>query len=537
MVPSVRTDRVAGGPDVAVPTPAERRLRGLVTAAASIMESLDLDVVLNRTVASAMQAVDARVGGLRLIAPDGTVDRDIRIGVDANRVGRVASASPEDGAPDEPSCERMPALATQEPSTISHLSIPIPLRSGWTGILQLAESHDDYFTDDDEALLTALAETAGAAVASAQMHESIRAREAWRAATVEVMSALLDDADGSALDLIADRVAAIMDARLVAVAVPQEEGTLLLAAAVGDGADGMRGRAFPSAGTLSARALALRRPVQSPSPPHPPIAGARDDIGQTIAIPLSAGGDALGVLTVSRSPGATRFTAEDLEMASVFAAHASVALQLVRARDDRHRLTTSRDRSRIVRDMHDDVIQRLFGMGLALQEESPGAAATTVDAHAAVIDEVIADIRTIVFALGDPGLGEGRRLRDRLLAVVSDASDGWRAPPLITFDGALDLVVDAALADDLVAALRDLLGSVDRHADATRVRVRVSASDELVSLEVHDHGRGLRAASARRGLARLAARARHHGGRSSVRSTEDGRIAVWSVPIRPRRAP
>ena len=93
-----------------------------------------------------------------------------------------------------------------------------------------------------------------------------------------------------------------------------------------------------------------------------------------MAIPLFAGDEPLGVLSVSRSTGGAAFTEADVEMAFAFAAQASIALEVVRAREDRQRLDTAQDRARIARDLHDHVIQRLFGAGLALQ-----AVSSTVD--------------------------------------------------------------------------------------------------------------------------------------------------------------
>ena len=86
-----------------------------------------------------------------------------------------------------------------------------------------------------------------------------------------------------------------------------------------------------------------------------------------MAIPLITSDGPNGVLTVSREPGRSRFTEVDLGTAADFARQASVALRLAAGRADRLRLATLEDRSRIARDLHDHVIQRLFGAGLSLQ--------------------------------------------------------------------------------------------------------------------------------------------------------------------------
>ncbi len=76
-----------------------------------------------------------------------------------------------------------------------------------------------------------------------------------------------------------------------------------------------------------------------------------------------------GVLTVARPPAARGFRPEDLANASDLASRASIALELAAAREEHQRSLLADDRRRIARDLHDQVVQQLFGSGLS----SPGA--------------------------------------------------------------------------------------------------------------------------------------------------------------------
>lgn len=61
------------------------------------------------------------------------------------------------------------------------------------------------------------------------------------------------------------------------------------------------------------------------------------------------------------------------------------------------------ERERIGRDLHDVVLQRLYGMGLGVQAiagVSDAATAARLDETVNEIDRVIAEVRTIVFTLG-----------------------------------------------------------------------------------------------------------------------------------------
>jgi signal transduction histidine kinase len=211
-----------------------------------------------------------------------------------------------------------------------------------------------------------------------------------------------------------------------------------------------------------------------------------------------------------------------------------VAIEVVRAREDRRRLELSRDRARIARDLHDHVIQRLFGAGLSLQAisatvdpETSAEIETQVDA----VDAAIKDIRTVIFALGSGDRGRSRHPRDRILNVVSEMSTGMPLTPRITFEGPLDSLVSAPLADDLTAVLRECLTNITKHADAEMVEVDVSIEAGMVTLTVEDDGRGIPSSVPLSGLANMTERAQLRGGTCTIEPRRGGGTRVaWSVP-------
>jgi signal transduction histidine kinase len=275
--------------------------------------------------------------------------------------------------------------------------------------------------------------------------------------------------------------------------------------------------------------VSIEAPTEASGPDWQP------DAGPTMAIPQFAGEEALGVLSISRPAGGAAFTEADVDMAFTFAAEASIALEVVRAREDRQRLDTAQDRARIARDLHDHVIQRLFGAGLALQAVSAAAGpdiSADIEAQIDAIDAATKDIRTIIFALSSDERRGEKRLRDRLLDVVSEVAGTWTAQPRISFAGPLDSLVSSDLADDLVAVLRELLTNVVKHARAQSVEIAVSIADHSVRLVVADDGRGIPDSAPRSGLANLAERAGLRNGRCLVTSGagEPTRIEWW-VPV------
>ena len=62
------------------------RLRSLLKANQAIVEQLDLPVVLERIVASAVELVGARYGALGVVAPDGTLEQFINVGMSPDEI-------------------------------------------------------------------------------------------------------------------------------------------------------------------------------------------------------------------------------------------------------------------------------------------------------------------------------------------------------------------------------------------------------------------------------------------------------------------
>ncbi|HYI51244.1 MAG TPA: GAF domain-containing protein [Microbacterium sp.] len=525
---------------------AQRRLRDLLHASTAVIERLDLEIVLRRIVESAMALVNARYGALGVIAPDGSgLERFIHVGVDSSTVAQIGQlptgkgllgAVIDDHVPirlahltDDPRSVGFPA---HHPAMDSFLGVPVRVGDQVYGNLYLTQAERGPFGPDDEELVVALAATAGIAIENARLYDATRTREIWSATAADVMAAMLEATGDDVLDVIAEHVGALIDVDLVVLAVPHDVEELRITTARGSTADQWRGRILPATGTLASRALASRRAASVDS--LAPLFDGQTELGPTVAIPLFAGDEPLGALTVSRRPHSPGFTDADLEMAFAFAGQAGVAIEVVRAREDRRRLELSRDRARIARDLHDHVIQRLFGAGLSLQAISAtvdAEASTAIERQIDAVDAAIKDIRTVIFALGSGDRTRSRHPRDRILDVVSEMSTGMPMTPRITFEGPLDSLVSTPLADDLTAVLRECLTNITKHADAESVAVDLSIDSGNVTLTVEDDGRGISTSVPLSGLANMAERAQLRGGTCTIGPRAGGGTrVVWAVP-------
>lgn len=214
-------------------------------------------------------------------------------------------------------------------------------------------------------------------------------------------------------------------------------------------------------------------------------------------------------------------------------ASASAAAQ---ARYDRRLRTLTRaalakDRDRIARELHDGVIQSLYGIGMILEGlKSESAQPAIYDQLSAMTDSingVIDDVRAYILDLTPARLitrGLGPELCS--LANVFQASTGVIVS--VRLDDGVE-GIKAAMGRDLVQIVREALSNAAKHAHASRVDVSLSCSDQGIRLEITDNGCGfapLRTSSGR-GLANIVKRAEFWGGTAKISAVRGTGTAVY----------
>lgn len=198
-------------------------------------------------------------------------------------------------------------------------------------------------------------------------------------------------------------------------------------------------------------------------------------------------------------------------------------------------LALAAERERIGRDLHDVVLQHLYGLGLSVQAIGASSDAVTrvrLEDIVEDVDRVIAEVRTIVFTLG--AAANRGALGQELSAVVAQASRVLGFTPAMRLDGPVESVLSDAIRGEMVASLREALGNVARHAHATQVDVEIAVRGDRIVATVADNGVGLPAGGVSvggHGLVNLQARARALGGECTlVPGASGGAVLAWSVP-------
>jgi signal transduction histidine kinase len=265
-------------------------------------------------------------------------------------------------------------------------------------------------------------------------------------------------------------------------------------------------------------------------PHHPPM-------DSFLGVPVRVRGEVYGNLYLTDKLGADAFSEQDEFMVEALALGAGAAIENYRLHATVHHLSMLEDRNRIARDLHDQVIQRIFAVGMSLQGASridgPPEILNRVNAAIDDLDATIDHIRTAIFDL-EGGVGD-QGLRRSVLDLAAELTPLLGTRPEATFHGPVESGVPQRIVDHALAVLREALTNVSKHAQATRVRINVTVGSEL-RLEVIDNGVGGPLPpkdGAGRGLNNLGSRAERLGGTFEVQRPDGGGTkVVWSVPCR-----
>ena len=261
---------------------------------------------------------------------------------------------------------------------------------------------------------------------------------------------------------------------------------------------------------------------------HPPM---RAFLGVPVRV---ASGHVYGNLYLTEPINAATFTQEDQDLVEAFGRAAGIVIDQTLLRSHMRELTLSEERARMARDLHDTVIQRLFGVGLSMQMT---LAATQdemvrerINKSLDELDETIHEIRTTIFEI-DQDRPEGHSLESRVRTLVGEVNGRLGVPAKLVVSPELDRSVGVHCAQHAVQALREILSNIVRHSSATEISVEVGIESKWLVLSVRDNGVGFAAtAGGGRGLRNLRSRAQDLGGECIIDSAIGrGTLVRWTA--------
>jgi signal transduction histidine kinase len=200
------------------------------------------------------------------------------------------------------------------------------------------------------------------------------------------------------------------------------------------------------------------------------------------------------------------------------------------------------ERERIGMDLHDGIIQSLYGIGLSMEnvrlnvEQGKNETVTQIEKSLEALQSAIADIRAYIMDLRPRQLRHSN-LFDGIQSLIRE----FRANTMVEveLEGSAEEVrnLEGEQIEALYHIFQEALSNTAKHAKATRVSVRLWRRDDRLLLRINDNGQGIEQPRPGRrighGLANMKARAEGVGGGIEVISVrKQGTTLLAWVPVR-----
>src|SRR6266702_2358094 len=311
--------------------------------------SLDLDEVLARTAALIKRHIDYEIFGVLMIEGDGSYLRhrfsigysreladNLRIPLGQGITGSAAAT----GHPVRVSDTSKDARYINAIDSVrSELAVPLMLRGKCVGVLDIQSRHVDYFTRDQQNILTLLASRLAVAIENARLFQKVSAQ-------AETLL-LLNDVGRETSSILgveellrraAEQTKRVIDYQILSIMLYDEEQKVFR-----HRVDVKHGHQVQ--GKLRAAAT-LKEPVLVPDVTvDPRYLMANPETRSELAIPMMHKGKVIGVLDLE-SPQLNYFTEDHVQTLSILAANLAVSLENARLYEQ-----LARDEARLERDL------------------------------------------------------------------------------------------------------------------------------------------------------------------------------------------
>ena len=326
----------------------------------------------------------------------------------------------------------------------------------------------------------------------------------------------------------------LVDARYAALGIPDDDGGFSAFLT-----SGMSDKLIASLGPLPRTHGMLGAILEAPTPfrtsdihEDPRFNGwwprGHPDMRSFLGVPIVSQEGVIGAFYLTEKEGAQEFGRADQEVIELLASHAAIAITHARLSEQSRELSVISERNRLALDLHDVVSQKLYSLVLTAE-----AAATLLDRDAeaareqvvklqGIAREALDELRSLIFELRPPDL-----VRDGLCGALRKHVEVLRRVQSaeVDMEGDLELQADPQRDAEVFRIAQEAMQNALRHAQASRLVVRIGGEDGHLRLDVVDDGVGFDPQAAglrsqRLGLTSMEERAQRIGGRLEIRSVE-----------------
>ncbi len=320
--------------------------------------SLDLDEVLARSAALIKRHIDYEIFGVLMLEGDGAylkhrfaigypreLAESLRVPLGQGITGTAASTGHPVRVSDT---SKDPRYINAIDSVRSELAVPLMLQGKCIGVLDIQSRHLDYFTREQQSILTLLASRLAVAIENARLYQRVRSQ----AETLLLLSEVGRET-GSTLDVeellrrAAEQTKRVIDYQILSIMLYDEEQKVFrhrLDVKHGQRVQGKL-RVTASEGIVGAAAT-LKEPVLvNDVTTDPRYLMVNPETKSELAIPMMHKGKVIGVLDLE-SPQLNYFTEDHVQTLLILSANLAVSLENARLYEQ-----VARDEARLERDL------------------------------------------------------------------------------------------------------------------------------------------------------------------------------------------
>jgi two-component system sensor histidine kinase DevS len=544
----------------------QERLIGLHRVSLELVKEVSLETLLERITTLACEQSGAKYAALGVLDDDGKLKQFITVGMTADEIkkiphpprglGLIGALMHGDGGniriPEIKDDPRSVGFPAGHADMHSLLGVPIRIGERQLGQIYLTEKRDGgEFSPDDEKVMEILSSYAGVAIENARLYERLQERESTLTKRNEQLAVInqIESALASSLELeeILNKTLALLMAHFKVEAgeiflKEGDEGTLRLVLHRGEAAEAFWTRnRFKIGEGMVGKAAETLKPVISTHLDRDMqgtrLAVVEAGFKQIACIPLTTHGEVVGVLTIATRSRRT-ISQSELQLLVSVAAGAGTAIENARLHSNVRRLAVLEERERIGMDLHDGIIQSIYGVGLALENarvllrENPMDAEERLKKAMDDLNHTIRDIRSYILDLRPRQL-QGENLIEGLGRLISEFKQNAKIEVSLAApkDPLSDLPQMNAMS--LFHICQEALANIAKHARATRVTIDLWTTHDRVLLEISDNGYGFELDKTNKtvghGLANMMTRVQNVGGDLDITSAvgEGTSILAW----------
>lgn len=543
----------------------QERLIALHQASLELVKDVSLETLLERIATVACEQVDARYAALGVLDTRGKLDKFISVGMTAKEIKRISHPPKGLGLigalmnAKEPL--RVPVIwehpksvgfPAHHPVMRSFLGVPIRTGDRQLGQIYLTDKRDvPEFTADDEMIIQMLAAYAATAISNARLYEQMRERDialTRRNVDMALLNGIASTLTSSLeLDEILNKTLGLvmnyMRVEAGEIFLLEEDGkSLRMVLHRGQAAEAFWTRnVFKVGDGYIGMVAETRKPVVSNDLANDVRflreAVVKAGFRQIACIPLLSGEHLMGVMNVA-TLGTEPIDDRNVEMMAAVGNWAGLAIENARLHANARRLAILEERERIGMDLHDGIIQSIYGVGLSLESAMHSVDSDPSDTKKRMqhaidgLNQAIRDLRSYILDLRPRQLGN-----DGLMSGIKRLTAEYRAN---TFADVHITEPESDVTDlpqghvlTLFHICQEALANSAKHARAKKVQIAVWATDERVLMEINDDGKGFDMESMNanigHGIANMRTRARSIGGDVDISSApnEGTTILAW----------